>query len=37
MLAVLLQRNFFLLWFGGVLSVIGDFFLFVALPFCVYA
>jgi MFS family permease len=36
MLAVLRRRNFFLLWFGGVLSVIGDFFLFVALPFFVY-
>jgi MFS family permease len=35
-LGVLRQRNFFLLWFGGVLSVIGDFFLFVALPFFVY-
>src|SRR5215210_3033764 len=36
MLAVLRQRSFFLLWSGGVLSVIGDFFLFVALPFFVY-
>jgi len=36
MLAVLRQRNFFLLWSGGVLSVIGDYFLFVALPFFVY-
>src|SRR5918995_5065270 len=36
MLAVLRQRGFFLLWSGGVLSVIGDFFLFVALPFFVY-
>jgi MFS family permease len=36
MLAVLRKRNFFLLWSGGVLSVIGDFFLFVALPFFVY-
>ena len=36
MLAVLRQRNFFLLWTGGVLSVIGDYFLFVALPFFVY-
>src|SRR5215210_300491 len=36
MLAVLRQRDFSLLWFGGVLSVIGDYFLFVALPFFVY-
>src|SRR5215210_4433687 len=37
MLAALRQRNFLMLWFGGVLSVIGDLFLFVALPFFVYA
>ena len=36
MLAVLRRRDFSLLWFGGVLSVIGDYFLFVALPFFVY-
>jgi MFS family permease len=36
MLAVLRQRDFSLLWFGGVLSVTGDFFLFIALPFFVY-
>jgi MFS family permease len=36
MLAVLRQRDFSLLWFGGVLSVIGDYFLFIALPFFVY-
>ena len=36
MLTVLRQRDFSLLWFGGVLSVIGDYFLFVALPFFVY-
>src|ERR687896_2528980 len=36
MLAVLRQRDFSLLWFGGVLSVVGDYFLFVALPFFVY-
>jgi MFS family permease len=36
MLAVLRQRGFFLLWSGGVLSVVGDLFLFVALPFFVY-
>jgi hypothetical protein len=35
-LSVLRQRDFFLLWSGGVLSVTGDFFLFVALPFFVY-
>jgi MFS family permease len=36
MLAVLRRRDFSLLWFGGVLSVIGDYFLFIALPFFVY-
>ena len=36
MIAVLRQRDFSLLWFGGVLSVIGDYFLFIALPFFVY-
>jgi MFS family permease len=36
MLAVLRQRDFSLLWVGGVLSVIGDYFLFIALPFFVY-
>ena len=36
MIAVLRQRDFSLLWFGAVLSVIGDMFLFVALPFFVY-
>ena len=36
MIATLRQRDFSLLWFGGVLSVIGDFFLFIALPFFVY-
>jgi MFS family permease len=36
MIAVLRQRDFSLLWFGGVLSVVGDFFLFIALPFFVY-
>src|SRR5918992_2583605 len=36
MLAVLRQRDFSLLWFGGVRSVIGDYFLFIALPFFVY-
>src|SRR5215210_1656017 len=36
MLAALRQRDFSLVWFGGVLSVVGDFFLFIALPFFVY-
>ncbi len=36
MIATLRQRDFSLLWFGGVLSVIGDLFLFIALPFFVY-
>ena len=36
MLTVLRQRDLSLLWFGGVLSVIGDYFLFVALPFFVF-
>ena len=36
MIATLRQRDFSLLWFGGVLSVIGDYFLFIALPFFVY-
>jgi MFS family permease len=36
MLAVLRRRDFSLLWFGGVLSVIGDYFLYIALPFFVY-
>ena len=36
MIAVLRQRDFSLLWFGGVLSVTGDLFLFIALPFFVY-
>ena len=37
MLAVLRKRDFSFLWFGGVLSVVGDYFLFIALPFFVYA
>src|SRR5215210_1628139 len=36
MLAALRQRDFSLVWFGGGLSVVGDFFLFIALPFFVY-
>ncbi|MGH3147127.1 MAG: MFS transporter, partial [Rubrobacter sp.] len=36
MIAVLRQRDFSLLWFGGVLSSTGDWLLFIALPFFVY-
>jgi MFS family permease len=36
MLAALRQRNFALLWLGGLVSSIGDLVLFVALPFYVY-
>src|SRR5713101_2598217 len=36
MLSVLRQRNFGLLWFGQLISIIGDWVLFVALPFYVY-
>jgi MFS family permease len=36
MISVLRRRDFSLLWLGGILSVAGDFFLFVALPFFVY-
>jgi MFS family permease len=36
MLATLRQRNFALLWFGGLLSITGSNVLFVALPFYVY-
>ena len=36
MIAVLRQRNFLLLWIGGLLSVTGDFLLFIALPFFIY-
>lgn len=36
MLALLRQRNFALLWFGGLISMIGDWVLFVALPMHVY-
>jgi len=35
MIATLRQRDFSLLWFGWELSVIGDYFLFIALPFFV--
>lgn len=34
--AILRQRNFALLWFGGLISMIGDWMLFVALPIYVY-
>jgi MFS family permease len=37
MLAVLRQRNFALLWVGQNISMIGDWVLFVALPFYIYA
>jgi len=37
MLAALSQRNFAFLWFGQVISMIGDWVLFVALPFYVYS
>ena len=36
MLAVLRQRDFSLLWFGGLISQLGDFVLFVGLPYEVY-
>jgi MFS family permease len=36
MLAVLRQRNFALLWFGGFVSNLGDFVLFVGLPYEIY-
>jgi MFS family permease len=36
MIAVLRQRDFSLLWFGGVLSSTGDWLLFIALPFFIY-
>jgi MFS family permease len=37
MLAALRQRNFAYLWFGQVISLTGDWVLFVALPFYVYS
>src|SRR6516162_871042 len=37
MLAALRQRNFACLWFGQVISLTGDWVLFVALPFYVYS
>jgi MFS family permease len=36
MLALLHQRNFALLWFGGLISLTGDWLLYAALPFYVY-
>src|SRR5919202_4335568 len=36
MLAVLRQRNFALLWFGQLISLVGDWVLLLALPFFVY-
>lgn len=37
MLALLRQRNFSLLWFGQFISIIGDWVLFIALPFYTYS
>lgn len=37
MFAVLRQRNFACLWIGQIVSLIGDWVLFVALPFYIYA
>ena len=37
MFAVLRQRNFAFLWIGQVISMLGDWMLFVALPFYIYA
>lgn len=36
MLATLRQRDFALLWFGGLISLLGDWFLFIAVPFYIY-
>ena len=36
MLAVLRQRNFALVWLAGLISLTGDWFLLVALPYVVY-
>ena len=37
MLATLRQRNFSLLWFAGLISMIGDWVLFIALPIYTYS
>jgi len=37
MLAVLRRRDFGLLWLGGLISVAGDWVLYAALPYFVYA
>lgn len=37
MFAVLRQRNFAFLWIGQIVSMLGDWMLFVALPFYIYA
>jgi MFS family permease len=37
MFNILRQRNFSLLWFGQLISTIGDWVLFVALPFFIYS
>jgi predicted MFS family arabinose efflux permease len=36
MLAVLRQKNFARLWAGGAISMLGDWLLFIALPFAIY-
>jgi MFS family permease len=36
MIATLRQRNFALLWFGGLISMTGDLVLYIALPYHVY-
>jgi MFS family permease len=36
MLSVLRRRDFALLWFGGLISIAGDWVLYAALPFYVY-
>lgn len=36
MIATLRQRNFALLWFGGLISMTGDMVLYIALPYHVY-
>jgi hypothetical protein len=36
LLATLKQRDFALLWFGGLISMMGDWAMFAALPFYAY-